>query len=254
MLNKGCVWPIMFGQSLNLKMTLTWLILSFVILLSLPGKAYSESMTVAMGNVYRNPELIKQVGVKLEDDLRYIYSSAGINVDFVYLPSARAVRGTIQGKYDALDLRIGNIENEPDLIKLDVPLADIDIFLFSTGSDYYSKLSDIEDKIIVANLGNQYAEKLKKYKRMYRVNTSIQGAMMLAKGRVDVWVASKVMYLSLKDQFPEIKIASPVISHEPLYHYIHKSKSHLLPRLEKAAKQLVQDKRNKASQNSTPRQ
>ncbi|MCL9780252.1 transporter substrate-binding domain-containing protein [Vibrio sp. S4M6] len=208
-------------------------------------------MTIAIGNVYRDAELAKQFGVTLEPDLKYIYNALGIDVRFVYLPNERALRSANQGQYDALDLRIGHLENEENLVRVDVPLADMEIFLFSVGPEYYSHLSEIEDKVVAAHLGMRYVEKLKEYKKIYRVDSGMQGAMMLEKGRVDVWFAPKVMYLSLKDKFPQIKVASPVISYEPLYHYIHKSHAHLLPKLESAAKRLMQEKRPESYEAAT---
>ena len=77
---------------------------------------------------------------------------------------------------------------------------------------------------------------------MHLVQTAQQAALMLTEGRVSVWLTPEPSYLFLKNQFPQIKIASPVIYRGNLYHYIHISKAHLLEKIETSAKNYMKAK------------
>lgn len=214
----------------------------YIIPCNVNAQENTEVLNIAIGEIYRS-SVVKNSGADLERALKAIYTLAGINVKFIYLPDERAISSTESGKFDALDLRIDNLSNETHLIKIPVPLAYMDIYLFNTKENFFTDLSQLGDKVVVSRLGTRYIDQLTKYKNLYLVNSSLQGAMMLSKGRADVWLTSKVEFEGLKDEFPEIKFASPLISQEPLYHYIHISHSHLLPRLEAAARKFI-DNRN----------
>ena len=75
--------------------------------------------------------------------------------------------------------------------------------------------------------GTRYIEVLKDYRRLHRVYSVDQAALMLMAGRADVWLAPLQSYAFLSQQYPDIKIASPPVDTEDLYHYIRLTKSHL---------------------------
>lgn len=206
--------------------------------------AVAEPTVIAIGEIYQNPELNKLAGFTLREDLEFIYQKSGIEVDFVYLPNARAIRAVSQGRYQGLDLRISRLANDENMIKVDVPLYYVSIFMYGFEGQFYEELSEVSEKVLVSQLGMKFTEKISDYKQLYLVEKSEQAALMVSKGRADLWLAPKVVYEILKGQFPNIKPVSKEILHEPLYHYIHVSNKHLLPQLEQAVRELVASRPN----------
>lgn len=212
-----------------------WLVL--LVLFARP--AHSERTVIAIGEIYQSTTLNEIAGFTLIEDLEHIYSKLGVNVDFVYLPNERAIRAVSEGRYQGLDLRISNLANDKNMVKVDVPLYYISIYIYGFEGQFYTQLEEISDKVLVSQLGMRFVEKVERYKHLYLVERSEQAAMMVSKGRADLWLAPKVVYDILKAKFPGIKPVSKAILHEPLYHYIHVSNKHLLPQLEQAVRELV---------------
>ena len=48
----------------------------------------------------------------------FCVQGAGIPYTVTYLPDERAIQSIITGQYDALDLRIGQLDNEAGLVKV----------------------------------------------------------------------------------------------------------------------------------------
>lgn len=192
----------------------------------------SDLVKVAMGDIYK--------GSTLERDLKIIYQAAGIDVEFIYLPNERAIQSAVSGKYDALDLRIDALDEEETLIRIDVPIVVIDVYLLSIDDDFYQSLNDIKDKTLVSILGARYSDIATVYKKRHLVKSESQAALMLTTGRADLWLAPYRSFIKAKEQFADIKIASPSVYKQYLYHYVHVSKSHLVAPLEKSVKEFNQ--------------
>ena len=223
--------------------------LKFVFLLisisSLRTLASDESIKVAIGNIYKNQDETTKYGIQVERDLQAIYAGSGVKAEFTYLPSERAIQSVMVGEYDALDMRVGMLEKEPQLVKVDVPLVSIDLYLYSIDGLKYNHLDDLKDQTVVAFQGTRYIKLLKYYKELYLVQNPKQAALMLTKGRATVWFAPEGYYLYIKNMFPNIKKASPRIARFHLYHYLHISKSHLLGKIEDSARNFLQSKLTK---------
>ncbi|GLT19704.1 hypothetical protein GCM10007938_34870 [Vibrio zhanjiangensis] len=207
----------------------------FICLVLMPYATWvqaSDLVKVAMGDIYK--------GLTLERDLKIIYQAAGIDVEFIYLPNERAIQSAVSGKYDALDLRIDALDKQETLIRIDTPLAVADIYLFSINNDFYQSLNDIKDKTLVSILGARYSDIATVYKKRHLVKSENQAALMLTTDRADLWLAPYRSYLKVKDEFPIIKVASPSVYKQYLYHYVHVSKSHLVAPLEKSIKEFNQ--------------
>ncbi|WP_162813979.1 transporter substrate-binding domain-containing protein [Vibrio tetraodonis] len=188
----------------------------------------SDSIKVAVGDIYK--------GSTLERDLKIIYKAADIDVEFIYLPNERAIQTAVSGQYDALDLRIDTLDEEETLIRIDVPIVVMDVYLLSINDDFYKGLDDVNDKTLVSILGARYSNIAKVYKKRHLVKSEKQAALMLTTGRADLWLAPHRTYLKAKEEFPNIKIASPSVYKQYLYHYVHVSKSHLVEPLEMSVK------------------
>ena len=110
----------------------------------------NKSIKVAIGNIYRDQDATSKYGIQVENDLRAIYSGAGLDAAFTYLPNERAIQSVIEGRYDALDIRISRLEENKELIKINVPLASFDVYLFSTEDKFYNSLDEAKDETIVS--------------------------------------------------------------------------------------------------------
>ncbi|CAM3198591.1 Solute-binding protein family 3/N-terminal domain-containing protein [Vibrio neptunius] len=221
--------------------SLYWLAL----LICFMRSAVADTTIIAIGEVYQNPELNKLAGLTLVEDLEFIYQKSGVEIDFVYLPNARAIRAVSQGRYQGLDLRISRLAQDKNMIKVDVPLYYISIFMYGFEGQFYSELSQVSDKVLVSQLGMKFTEEIKNYQQLYLVEKHEQAALMVNKGRADLWLAPNVVYEILKEKYPNIKPVSKAIIREPLYHYIHISNKHLLPQLEQAVRDLVANRPNR---------
>ena len=219
------------------------LVVLFVINVLFPiNNAFSqdiEVINIAIGESYKGENKTTKYGMTVEGVITSVYKGAGIPYTVTYLPDERAIQSIITGQYDALDLRIGQLDNEAGLVKVNVPLEQIKVHLFAKDGSYYQTLDDAKDKIIVTMHGTRYIEVLKDYRRLHRVYSVDQAALMLMAGRADVWLAPLQSYAFLSQQYPDIKIASPPVDTEDLYHYIRLTKSHLLQPLEDSAREFV---------------
>ncbi|MBU2898062.1 transporter substrate-binding domain-containing protein [Vibrio hepatarius] len=198
-----------------------------------------ELVRIAIGNIFRGQDQTASYGIQIERDLKAIYSGAGLKAEFTYLPNERAIQSVINGEYDALDMRFDALDKEKGLMKVNVPLVTINLYLYSTDGSFYNSLDELKDKTVVSFHGNRFTDLLKSKKHLYLIHTPNQAALMLSKGRASVLFAPEISYLFLKEQFPQIKVASPIVAQGSLYHYIGASKRHLLERLEESSKNYV---------------
>ncbi|WP_172971868.1 substrate-binding periplasmic protein [Vibrio aquimaris] len=202
---------------------------------------------IAIGEGHK--ALAKNPNYKLRAELPIseIYKEANIDFEFIYLPNERAIQSVVSGQYDALGLRISGLDKNPNIIKVDVPLGSFDVYFLSRGDRYINSLEDAKDETVVALHGARYVDALKHYKKLHLIHSEEQAALMLTKGRADLWLAPLPSYQLVKDTYPEIKISSPIVSRENVYHYIHASQAHQLERLENAAKRFLAKRQSQAN-------
>ncbi|MYM60074.1 transporter substrate-binding domain-containing protein [Vibrio sp. OCN044] len=205
-----------------------------------------DIIRIAIGEGHK--ALAKNPNYKLgvEVPISEIYKEANIDFEFVYLPNERAIQSVVSGQYDALGLRVAGLDKNPNIIKVDVPLGSFDVYFLSRGDRYVNNLEGAKDETVVALHGARYVDALKQYKKLHLIHSEEQAALMLTKGRADLWLAPLPSYQLVKDTYPEIKISSPVVSRENVYHYIHASQAHQLERLESAAKRFLAKRQSQA--------
>ena len=111
-------------------------------------------MKVAIGDLYKsNADL--GYGMTAKEILDAIYEEARINHTTTYMPDQHAIQSVITGQYDALDMRIGELEYDQSqsLVKVNVPLGNIDIYILSVGEKSDLSLKDLHDKNVAAVQG-----------------------------------------------------------------------------------------------------
>ncbi|GLT16588.1 hypothetical protein GCM10007938_03640 [Vibrio zhanjiangensis] len=201
-----------------------------------------DVVKVAIGEGFRGKDKKTRYGMTAEEVLNAIYAGAGIKVELTYMPDERAIQSVLTGEYDALDLRINKFESDHSerLVRVNVPLADFDTYLFSIENKRYSSLAELQNKNVVSMHGTRYVNELSHYQRLKLVYREEQAALMLVAGRADVWLAPMQAYMEVKEKFPTIKLVSPPMTKDHLYHYLHISKSYLREPLEVSAKRLME--------------
>ncbi|MBU2895866.1 substrate-binding periplasmic protein [Vibrio hepatarius] len=201
---------------------------------------------IAIGEGHKSLAKVPSNRNNVESYLSQLYKGAKIDFEFIYLPNERAIQSVISGQYDALGLRIDGLERENNIIKVDVPLGSFDVYFLSRGDRFINTVDEAKNETVVALHGARYIETLKHTKKLHLIHSEEQAALMLTKGRADLWLAPLPSYHLVKNAYPDIKISSPIISKENVYHYIHSSQVHLLERLESSAKRLVESRRSLA--------
>lgn len=224
-----------------MKLTALFLI---TILITFPPVLVAQTtlVKVAIGDLYKsNADL--GYGMTAKEILDAIYEEARINHTTTYMPDQHAIQSVITGQYDALDMRIGELEYDQSqsLVKVNVPLGNIDIYILSVGEKSDLSLKDLHDKNVAAVRGALYTKIIKHFKTLSLV-TAEEAALMLTNGDADVWVAATQSYESVKEKYPAIHFSSSPVSREYLYHYLHKSQSKLLKPLEASAEFVMRDK------------
>ncbi|NOH72634.1 transporter substrate-binding domain-containing protein [Vibrio pectenicida] len=204
--------------------------------------AQSTLVKVVIGELYKGSADLGY-GMTAKEILDAIYDEARINHTTTYMPDKLAIQSVITGQYDALDLRISELEydHSQSLVKVNIPLGNIDIYILSVGEKSDLSLKDLHDKNVVAVRGAIYVNKIKHYKNL-SLATAEEAALMLTNGEADVWVAATQSYGLVKEKYPAIHVSSSPVSREYLYHYLHKDQSHLLKSLEASAEYVMKSK------------
>ncbi|CAM3939281.1 transporter substrate-binding domain-containing protein [Vibrio aquimaris] len=204
--------------------------------------AQSTLVKVAIGELYKG-SVDLGYGMTAIEILDAVYDEARINYTTTYMTDKHAIQAVVTGQYDALDMRIGELEYDysQSLVKVNVPLGNIDIYILSVGEKSELSLKDLHDKNVVSVRGAVYTNIIKHYKTLSLV-TAEEAALMLSNGEADVWVAATQSYEPVKEKYPAIHFSSSPVSREYLYHYLHKSHQHLLKPLEASAEVVMKDK------------
>ncbi|MCG7490962.1 transporter substrate-binding domain-containing protein [Vibrio sp. Of14-4] len=207
-----------------------------------PAYAQEEIVHIVIGESYRDQNKKTHYGMTAEEVINAIYSGAGIKYQITYMPDERAIQSVLTGQFDALDLRISKLgeDHSQVLVKVDVPLEEFGVYAFSVGEQSYLSLNELKDKNVVSMFGSRYVENIKHYHHLKLVYRDEQAALMLMAGRVDVWLAPMQSYYAIKDKFPVIKVVSPPLTKDYLYHYLHISNSYLLDALEASASEFME--------------
>lgn len=218
-------------------------LISMVMTFSPTLVAQSNVVKVAVGDIYKGKLKDIGYGMTAEEVLNAIYKEARISHEITYMPDELAIQSVLDGQYDALDLRISELEydHSQSLVKVNVAIGNIDIYIFSLGEHLDLSLQDLHDKDVVSVKGAVYVDKIKHYKSLHLV-TSEEAALMLINGDADVWVAAMQSYDFVKEKYPTIHVSSSPVSREYLYHYLHITQSHLLKRLEASAEYVMKNK------------
>jgi len=210
------------------------LVLSILLLVSLQGLAEIQdesTLNLAAANTTS--------GMVCGNIIKEAYKRIGIPTNIQYLPAARALALSIQGKVDGEVCRIlGAGQGIKTLVRVPVPYLSFHGKAFSIKPSVRvnSPLDLAKYKSGILN-GMIYSDNLTKNSKRIKVNSTRQLFRMLISDHlnIDLVITTELSgRITLAQEFPDEDIHMSKINlvDLPVYHYLHLNKKKLLPRIE----------------------
>lgn len=148
-----------------------------------------------------------------------VFSEAGYDVEFVFLPWVRAYNQTATGRYSATAVWMYQEERSEDYYFSD-PVLNETFVLFSLSEDPFDwqSLDDLEGLTVGGGLGYSYGPEFDKaledgvFEMLRQANVE-QNLRMLVAGRIDLFAEEKsIAYYTLNNNAPEL---ADQITHHP---------------------------------------
>lgn len=183
----------------------------------------------------------------VRDRTKAVYERAGIKAEFVPLPHNRSLLSANDGSVDGDVGRVASVEEKyPDLRRVNVKLMDLNGAVYTLRKDIESYSDDLLTKYRVGYvLGVRWIEKKMKGKSATAVRDYPALFEMLLQDRVDIVLASEIsgdaVLHDLGDRAANIRKLHPFVFTAPIYHYVNKKNEAIIPRLEKALTELVEE-------------
>ncbi len=183
----------------------------------------------------------------VRDRTKVVYERAGIQADFIPLPHNRSLLSANNGTVDGDVGRVASVEEKyPDLRRVNVKLMDLNGAVYTIRKDIESYSDDLLTKYRVgAVLGVRWTEKKMKGLNVTTVRDYPALFEMLLQGRVDIALATEAstdeVMRALGDRAANIRKLQPFVFTAPIYHYVNKKNERIIPRLEAALKELVEE-------------
>lgn len=167
--------------------------------------------------------------------LKEVYSKLGIEIELLALPAERALHTSNSGKIDGEVFRIINVDKRyNNLLMVPTSINKLQGIAFVKNKPFKVEgWQSLKPLKIGGQFGVKFVERGTKGMKRKLVDTNEQLFSMLDRGRVDVAIAAYVNGIKTikKLQLKEIQALQPSIQDYPLYHYVHKKNSHLIPKL-----------------------
>ena len=167
--------------------------------------------------------------------LKEAYAELGIDLVIRNVPAKRALFESNSGQVDGEINRIEGIEAQySNLIRITVPVNFVDIALFSKRDDLIvSGWESLQSYSIGVVAGILVVEQKTKHLKPQSVYSFDQLVKMLDAGRFDIGITTFLSGGRSLSQlnYPEVKVFNPSLERVPLYHYLHKKHSNLVPHL-----------------------
>ncbi len=170
------------------------------------------------------------------------YKRIDIDAQILHLPGKRALKLSSMGAVDAELYRMGFInETSPDLIKVPVPLYLFEIRAFSKNFDFkpdgWQSLQNYKVgvvsgvKITARNTEGMQKEAVNSVRHMFA---------LLQNERIDIALTTNIAgSIAMKElKLNSIKALEPAVHSFPVYHFVHKNKRELVPKLTAALTQM----------------
>ncbi len=175
------------------------------------------------------------------------YERIGIKTDIQYLPAARALANSSNGEVDGEVARIYRVgELYPNLIRVPAPFLSFKGKVFTnkphvivkTPTDLAKYRSGIVNGIVFSRELTQHFPRIimQSAEQLFRMLISHHPDLDL----VITTELGGMALLSQKFSTSDIRMAKETLIEIPIYHYLHKSKQSLIPRIEKSLRKMTQ--------------
>lgn len=208
----------------------------------------STSLAIANEKVYvlsYSPDSIFHQLVR--DRIKVVYERAGIQAKFIPLPHNRSLASANEGTVDGDVGRITSVEEKyPNLLKVNVKLMNVTGAVYTTNKDislYHDYL--LKEYRVGHVLGVSWT--YNKMKGLKSTTAHDYKALfeMLIMDRVDIVLATgasaDAVLNDLGEKASKVRKLQPFIFTSPIYHYVNKKNKVIIPRLEKALKELKEE-------------
>ena len=206
-------------------------------LLTLPAQAGEAApLRVTCGTYYAVSWVTSQL-------LARVYAQAGLGLEILAQPTARATVSIEQGLTDGECARIARYgEQHPKLLRLEPPIYTLSVHAFWLRARplQVRRKQDLAGHSVVYMRGVQYAQDL--VEGLPKATATVspeQMFRMLGAGRVDVAIDALLSARQCAQQLQLDIEESPALVREEVYHFLHPRHAALLPRLSEALRQLM---------------
>ena len=178
--------------------------------------------------------------------LQEAYTRVGYRLKVTSLPSERSLKMANSGKSDGEFLRVGGIEKRyTNLIQISEPIANLEAVVFSYNSlDLRNNWAALEGNEVGLVIGIKFVEaNMPVGAIVTRVKNVEQLFHLLQAKRIAYAVyPRKLGEKFIRDNsMDDISVLEPPLASEPLFTYLNKKHSHLVPELTKALREMKQD-------------
>lgn len=185
-----------------------------------------------------------------ENVLREAYQRMGIRIYTEIMPAERALMMANSGRINGEVNRIKGIDKAyPNLIRVPVPINRIEAVVFTRHHVFpVTGWDSLKPYLIGIRRGTKFAEKGTRGFRVQAVDDNAQLFHKLYLGRTDLAVTSRVEGLDLikKHRFYGIRALEPPLVTLELFHYLHKSRSSMLPKITAVLEDMAKEGRIRA--------
>jgi len=201
-----------------------------VLLLLVPGLGITQPKLVFSGiQGSANSDISMRV-------LQHAYQQLGIDIEYLPLPGERALRTSDSGEVDGEVFRIANVNKRyKNLVPVPTRINVLQGIAFTKERDIrVDGWQSLAPHNIGIQVGIKFAERGTEGMNRILVDTNEQLFKMLDSGRVDVIVAAHANGLKTISalELTGIRSTTPAIQEYPLFHYLHKKHSALVPKLD----------------------
>lgn len=174
--------------------------------------------------------------------LETAYERIGYKVEFVPLPPARALTESSKGKIDGETHRISSVGTRfPSLKMVSVPINHFELRAYSIKHDFpITSKDDLSGYKIGVKRGVVIAENYTKGLNVDLAVDDLTNFKKMSGNRTDIIVTTDVNATAVlqKHNFENVKKLEPALATVKLYHFLHESKSYLIPEITKILKEM----------------
>lgn len=184
----------------------------------------------------------------VRDRVRVVYEKAGLKAEFIPLPHNRSLLSANEGRVDGDVGRVPSVEDKfTNLVRVDAQLMSLNGAAYTVRDDITTYSEDLLTKYKVGYvLGVRWPEK-----KMQAIGGGVTArdydalVEMLLEGRVDLILATEAsaetVLKKLGDRGQVARRLDPYVFTAPIYHYVNRKNSDIVPRLEKAVRELMDE-------------